>query len=82
MLTLIDSGCGQHQSRQWHVRGWTADLIERLVPNLALTNPGYRYICEHGQTHWLTIRRAKAGLKPESAEFVYKGPRPLTTRPS
>ena len=55
MLTLIDSGCGQHPRRQVTLTGSMAAMVACLINNLPLKGSYPTYICEHGHTHCLLL---------------------------
>lgn len=55
MLTLIDSGCGQHPRWQLTLTGSMATLVGCLINNLPLKGAYPTYICEHGHTHCLLL---------------------------
>jgi hypothetical protein len=55
MLTLIDSGCGQHPRWQLTFTGSMAALVASLITNLPLKGAYPTYICEHGHTHCLLL---------------------------
>lgn len=55
MLTLIDSGCGQHPRWQLTFTGSMAALVGSLITNLPLKGAYPTYICEHGHTHCLLL---------------------------
>ncbi len=55
MLSITDCGCDYHHPRKFSPTGLIAALIDRLVRNLPLSDQGYTYICEHGQTHCIML---------------------------
>jgi hypothetical protein len=73
MLKLSDSGCGQHQARHLALTGVTAALVGRLIFNLPLTDGGHHYICEHGQTHRLTLHQPQEQATSSPPGFGYAG---------
>jgi hypothetical protein len=55
MLTLIDQGCSEHQSRHLILSNSQAEMMEDILYNLPRAGDCRTYICEHGQTHQLCL---------------------------
>jgi hypothetical protein len=64
MLTLIDSGCGQHPRWQLTLTGSMAALVGCLIANLPLKGAYPTYICEYGHTHSLLLHPHEDDLTP------------------
>jgi hypothetical protein len=56
MLTLIDSGCGQHPPWRITLTGLMATLVGGLINNLPIKGAHPTYICEYGHTHCLLLQ--------------------------
>ena len=73
MLSITDCGCDYHHPRNFALTGLIAALIGRLARNLPLSDKGYTYICEHGQTHCLILQGHAAEMTKKSGSAQYKG---------
>ncbi len=73
MLSITDCGCDYHHPRNFSLTGLVAALIDRLVCNLPVSDKGYTYICQRGQTHCLTLQSHAAEITKKSGGSQYKG---------
>jgi hypothetical protein len=69
MLKLTDSGCAEHCPQQITLTGAAAVLTAHLILNLPPADGGPIYICEHGQTHRLTLHQPQ-----EDVATSFSGP--------
>ncbi len=62
MLTLIDLGCGEHESCQVILNGSEASMLEDILRNLPRDGECRTYVCGYGQTHYLSFRCCKGRI--------------------
>jgi hypothetical protein len=74
MLKITDSGCNEHQRRQFAFFSAEADFIIDILYNLIREGDFHTYICEHGQTHSVIFQ-----MQP--AYIAAVGPKPTVLQP-
>jgi hypothetical protein len=72
MLSITDCGCDYHHPRKFSLTGLIAALMDRLVCNLPVSDQGYTYICEHGQTHCLILQSHATEITKKSEGSQYR----------
>jgi hypothetical protein len=53
--------------------GLAAELVGHLIVNLPQTNADHSYICEHGHTHCLMLKRLEGNVAKSPPRFGLKG---------